>query len=189
MNHIPLAQNGVLMILFLAALVMNPLDPPAAPIVPATPPEPAALIEIKKLAGGVWKGTVGNNMPVEIRYTLFSDGTGVEARGTVGDPKKPAMNIFARMGLDPATRTVYYIDLHNNDTIYFGECKVKDRNLEINFKGLSGDLNQYRNRLTFINKDEMDSALYNVKPSGEETYVHTLNLKRTPSTETFLAGV
>ncbi|MBS1703134.1 MAG: hypothetical protein JST12_15835 [Armatimonadetes bacterium] len=133
--------------------------------------------QVKAMVGGVWRGTVGEKLPVEIRFRLVEDGRVVESDGIVGDPKKPVLKMHAKMGIDPETNQVFYLDQHNGTTIYFGHIGQGTGELIFDFTGLSGDTGHWRNHSKIVG-DQYESTLNVVDAEGTETALHPLVLKR-----------
>jgi len=144
-------------------------------------PEPAAFTKAKQMVGGVWRGKVGESTPVEVRFKLVNDGKVVESEGVVGDPKKPVMTMRARMGIDPITNKVFYLDEHNGTTIYFGHITLEKGSLVFDFTALSGDKGHWIARQKFPSADTYESTLYVVGEDGKETALHPLTLSRAKS--------
>lgn len=141
-------------------------------------PEPEAFTKAKQMVGGVWRGKVGDKMPVEVRFKLVDNGQVVESAGIVGDPAKPVLKMRARMGVDPITNKVFYLDEHNGTTIYFGHITLENGSLVFDFTALSGDKGHWIARQKFPTADSYESTLYVVGEDGKETAMHPLTLSR-----------
>ena len=141
-------------------------------------PEPEAFTRAKKMIGGVWRGNLSPTMPVEIRFKLVENGKIVESEGLVGDPKKPVLTMHSRIGVDPITNKVFYLDHHNGTTIYFGHVSAEGNQLVFDFTALSGDIGHFLARQKFPTPDSYESMLYQVGDDGKETPLHPVNMKR-----------
>lgn len=141
--------------------------------------EPEAFTNLKYLVGGTWRGSVGENMPVEVKFTFAADGKVIESEGIVGDPKKPVLKMRARVGIDPITNKVFYLDEHNGTTIYFGHVTMEGKQAIFDFTALAGDKGHWRAKQTKTGDDGYESVLYVVGDDGKETALHPLHLKRT----------
>ncbi len=141
-----------------------------------TSPEPAAFTVLKQMVGGVWRGTVGDKLPVEQRFSLVEGGKVIEGFGVVGDPKKPVLKMHSRMGLD-AKGGVYYLDMHNSDTVYFGSVTEVNGAGVFDFTDVTAHAGHWISRAR-INGDSCESMLSTVDASGAEKTLHGLKLTR-----------
>ncbi len=144
-------------------------------LVPASP-EPAAFTMLKQMVGGVWRGTVGEKLPVVQRFSLVDGGKVIEGFGLVGDPKKPVLKMHSRIGLD-AKGGVYYLDMHNSDTVYFGSVTVAHGAGVFDFTDVTAHAGHWIAREK-IDGDRYESTLSTVDASGKETELHGLKLTR-----------
>ena len=145
------------------------------------PTEPEAFALVKKLVGGVWRAKIGadKTIPLETRYRFTGGGKVVESEGIVGDPKKPVLLIHAKLGIDPVSNTVFYLDTHNDTTIYFGHVTASGDTMIIDFNALSGDTGHYRAELKFGKDDTYTSKSFVIKADGTEVPFDPMVVRRT----------
>ena len=134
--------------------------------------EPAFQLS-KQLVGGEWKGEVVKNVPLQIRFTLEENGQKLVGKGTIGAGTKHPTTIYTSFGWDAETKTLYYLDQHGFDTVYFGHVTKSANTLDLDFNGLVGDPGHYRSHLT-INGDSYDSTIEHEKKDGtwEDLGIH-----------------
>ena len=126
----------------------------------------AAFDSCKRLVGGVWRGTVGEKLPVELRFTLSPDGNVITGTGLVGDPTKPVLRIESIVGLDAVTDSVYYLDRHNTDTVYFGHVTLEGEKLKFDFTSLVGGKGHWIATEWLPTADTFRSSMLSVKEDG-----------------------
>lgn len=140
-------------------------------------PDTATFNSVKRIVGGVWRGKVGD-LPVEQRFTLADGGAVVEGHGTVGDPKKPVLRMHSRIGIDSATGKVFYLDMHNADTVYFGHVHTEGADMVFDFTALSGDTGHWIAKERLTSDDHFESSLLVIDKDGNQKPVHGLMLDR-----------
>ncbi len=69
----------------------------------------------------------------------------------------------SRNGWDPASKSVYYLDSHGPETVYFGHAHVEGSELVMEFHGLVGDTGTYRSRAHFADNDTYENSIVSMK--------------------------
>lgn len=146
-----------------------------------TKAEPIAFTHMRLLVGGVWRGSVGGDTKVEFRFKLVDNGQVIQGDGIVGDPKKPMLTMTTKIGIDPISNKVFYLDQHNGTTIYFGHITLEGKKAIFDFTALSGDKGHWRAKEEMKTPDSYESTLYTVGEDGKETLLHPVTMKRTKS--------
>lgn len=114
---------------------------------------------MKKLVGGVWHTKVGD-AEAESRWIVGPDGVSLIGETIIGPNTKSPYVMNARFGWDPATKSVYYLDAHGLDTVYFGHGSMDGDNVLLSFKGLVGDPGAYIFETSFTGDDSYNAILF-----------------------------
>ncbi|AIE85754.1 hypothetical protein OP10G_2386 [Fimbriimonas ginsengisoli Gsoil 348] len=142
------------------------------------PPDLSAMDQIGRLVGGVWRGEVkspdGKPVIIEFKYRRHQDGNGIIGEGWIGKGRKDGVRVNSMFGLDPETKSVYYLDNHGSGTVYWGHVTMEGKDVAFVFGPAGGDMNAFTSRSRFLDNDSLASIIRNSK--GEE--VVGLTLKR-----------
>lgn len=144
---------------------------------PAAKPEPVEFRICKRLVGGVWRGKLPNGMAVDARYQLAEGGKLIVGRTMVGDPKKPAVVMESKIGIEAETNRVFYMDFHGKDTLYLGFITQKDDKLEFDFNGVLSDKNHYL-AVETLSGNRLTSTLFHINEFGDRKEMHGMVLER-----------
>ena len=102
----------------------------------------------RQLVGGSWSGKVGA-MDVEFHFWLEHDGQLIRGHGTGRQGKKVVVTMESSYGWDAAAKQPYYLDQHNQDTVYFGHIHAEGQTVVTEFKGLATDGGVYLSKEHF----------------------------------------
>ena len=130
----------------------------------STPAQDETIVmhRLGKLIGGKWVGTAGsgpNAAAVEFTFKRHPDKKGIVGEGVIG--KGSANPVYAQvtLGWDAKAGKVYYLDLHNTSTIYYGHIVPDGDGLLYEFGVLGGDLKAFRIRDRFLDEDTQESDI------------------------------
>lgn len=143
-----------------------------------SPDADRVFAEVSKMAGGTWRGELGNGMKVALQFQLVNDGKSLEGNGTVGDPKKPLLRMHSRIGIDREAKKVYYLDDHNGEQVFFGHVTLEDGKLVFDFTSIVGGSGHWISR-SQQRGDSYSGELFAVGKDGKEVTLHTTKLTRT----------
>lgn len=144
---------------------------------PAAKPEPVEFRICKRLVGGIWRGKLPNGMPVDARYQLAENGKLIVGRTMVGDPKKPAVVMESKIGIEAGTNRVFYVDFHGKDTLYVGFIMQVGDKLEFDFRGQLSDTNHYL-AVESVSPNRLTSTLFHINEFGDRKEMHGMVLER-----------
>ena len=160
-----------------------------AAVVPVDQLDPA-LEFVKQFAGGQWEAHF-DQMTAKLQFKVILDGKSIEGNGQVvhdlppGSPKnaqaKPILALFTRFGYDALSKTVYVLDIHNDDTIYKGTGRLEGKTFVNDFKAIVGTPGHWIQRTTLADAETMESVLYTVEDSGTEKEIERFTFKRKKS--------
>src|SRR5207249_3086876 len=104
-------------------------------------------------------------------------GTVIHSNGFIlkGDPGETPVQAF--LGLDPAKKTVYYLDFHGGMSIFSGTVKLESDKLQFDFQTLVGAPGKWRSIAEFPDPDTYKFTIYGDR-GGKWEAVHTGTLKR-----------
>lgn len=121
------------------------------------------LKAMRNYIGGTWTGQVkgenGEKLVVEFKYKSHPDGKGVIGEGIIGKGSKNPIYTHSQFGIDPTTKTVYYWDSHNSNTIYFGHVDLQDGALLFKFGPAGGDSNAFGAKSKLVDKDHFQNSI------------------------------
>lgn len=137
---------------------------------------PPALEFAHRLCGGTWK-LVQSQIEAEFRFLKAQDGQIVEGQGTV-TANDHTTRVFSRFGWDPIKKSVFYLDMHNNDCVYFGHVWVQDGIWINHFKTLVGTEAEFIQEATLAGRHLLDSHLYSVGTDGVKNLVEHMIFHR-----------
>lgn len=138
------------------------------------------LQKLGGLVGGRWEaGKNADGVPfAEVQFDWSADRKLITGRGTIGKGTPRPLPTEVRLGWDPATRQVYYLDCHGAETVYFGHVRLEGETLVYEFKTLVGKPGEWTIRERFVDADTLRSefqAWVDGKPAGEP---QVLEMKR-----------
>ena len=122
--------------------------------------------ELKKLSGGTWTMD-GEHVAAESKWEVADNGTSLRGNTKIIIKAGGSMQARVTFGWDPTTKSVFYLDNHGSDTVYFGHGKRDKENLVIDFGTLVGvGKEEYRFTIKFTSADKYDAVL-EVKKDGK----------------------
>jgi hypothetical protein len=135
-----------------------------------------ALKLLGRMVGGVW-ATEGS-FKAELKYEWRIPGKAIRGvgRAAIGTPQEFIMESL--YGWDEASKKVYYMDFHGNDTVYKGLLQAEGQTLKGDFEGLIGDTGKYRFADTFTGNDTLSSAMFAKNRAGVWVKIHEMTFKR-----------
>lgn len=145
----------------------------------AAPTDMPALAELRKMVGGVWRGNLGTKEKpfiVEFRYRNHPDGVGVIGEGTIGKNQPKPVHVRNQFGIDPVTRSVYYLDSHNSGTVYWGHVAMEKDMMVFLFGPVGGSLQQFASRSRLVDKDTYQAIIRD--KDGNDVVGFTLKRER-----------
>lgn len=138
--------------------------------------DPAMKLALN-LCGGHWH-YAGPKIQVDLTFKAELDGKMVAGEGII-HAGKVSLFSHSRFGWDPVQKKVYYLDTHQQDTVYFGHVIVKDGVWTNEFSTLVGADGHWVQRAKLTDKNTLDSSLYSVSADGTEKLEHHFVFKRT----------
>ena len=162
-------------------IVMGPVAGPAP-----TAPRPVtqesqkaidpAMEMLGRMVGGTWRTT--GSFVAEFRYEWRVKGKAIRGVGVIAKGTKDEFPSEALYGWDSAVKKVYYLDIHNHDTVYKGWVEAKDGKFTGDFAGLIGDTGSYRFEDVFTDPDTLDATMFGKDKDGKWVKIHALTFKR-----------
>jgi hypothetical protein len=137
-----------------------------------------AYAQIKRLVGGVWHSNAGGTK-VESRWKLGPDGVTLVGETIIGPDTKTPFHMNARFGWDPKTKSVYYLDAHGLDTVYFGHASVDKEETVLSFDTLVGSDGAFVFRTNYTGKDSYHAILYDGTDGKQGKVIETFDWMRT----------
>ncbi|MBL8086908.1 MAG: hypothetical protein JNM85_02410 [Chthonomonas sp.] len=147
-----------------------------AALLVSAPTELPALTLAQKIVG-TWESE-DPQLKVLMSATLGDNKRTVHFVTTVGDPQKPMMRANSMVGPDSNGKDVFYLDTHNESTVYFGNVTLVEGALVFDFHEMTGTRGRYLIRERLMNPDQLRSTFYSVGADGKESALMTLNLRR-----------
>jgi len=120
-----------------------------------------AFMELSKLVGGDWEGSVGEGAAVHNHFEFAVDGKMVKGNGTVTAGGHVVLRTQPNMGWDPVAKKVSYVDFHNHDTVYAGHVSMQDGWMVYDFTELAQPRNHFTARSRLIDADHYEFLLGN----------------------------
>ena len=111
--------------------------------------------ELSKLVGGHWENS-GSKVKVVNRFRFEVGGTLIRSDGTVTMNGKIVLYLHANLGWDKATKSVFYVDVHDNDTVYTGHVALEKGVLVYKFGELHNPKAHYEIKMKFIDNDHYE---------------------------------
>ncbi len=145
-----------------------------------------ALEFIKQYSGGVWEAHF-DQMTATLKFQVILEGRSIEGTGLVvrdvlpgakGAQPKPILAVFTRFGYDVNSKSVYVLDIHNDDTVYQGKGRLEGKVFVNDFRAIVGTPGHWIQRTSLSDKDTMESILYTVEDSGAEKEIERFTFKR-----------
>jgi len=157
-------------------LILLPSASPAGEKPAAQPERDAAFAKLSSFVGGVWT----NDNPkfvIEFRYEWVLDKTALRGFGTIdkGGPKE--IKVESTLGWDPAKKSLYYLDFHGGQQIYFGTVKIKGDEFQYDFESIVGPPGKFRSTAQLTTPDTYEFTILAQK-DGDWVPAHKLVLKR-----------
>jgi len=124
--------------------------------------ESVVMERLSKLIGGKWVGTAGsgpNAAAIEFTFKRHPDKKGIVGEGIIGKGSANPVYADVTLGWDAKAGKVYYLDLHNTSTIYYGHIVPDGEGLLYEFGVLGGDLKAFRIRDRFLDADTQESDI------------------------------
>lgn len=115
--------------------------------------------ELSKLVGGRWESVSAPGVKVVNRFRFEVSGTAIRSQGIVTVSGKDVLHMHANFGWDSSTKSVYYIDFHNNDTVFSGHVTLMNGSLVLDFGELFEPKHHYKVSFTFLDNDHYNSLL------------------------------
>jgi hypothetical protein len=148
---------------------------------PAAQPErDAAFAKLSQFVGGTWT----NDNPkfvIETRYEWILNKTAMRALGTIDKGGKNESHFESTLGWDPVKKTVYYLDFHGGEQVFFGTVTFKGDEFQFDFDTIVGTPAKWRSvgRLSDDN-NSYQFTIYGQK-DGKWEPNHKIALKRKKS--------
>lgn len=124
---------------------------------PAITSDPA-FKELSKLVGGHWERSGSSGLKVVNRFRFEVGGKLIRSDGTVTVNGKTVLYMHANLGWDKATKSVFYVDFHNNDTVYSGHVTLDKGTLIYDFGELHDPKAHYVIKMKFLDNDHYDAG-------------------------------
>jgi uncharacterized protein YndB with AHSA1/START domain len=120
------------------------------------------LSKLSQLVGGTWLNAEPGFV-VEFRYEWAFGKTAVRGLGVIDKGGRHERQVEAILGLDPVTKTVYYLDCHGGDRVFTGTVKLEGDTLAFDFTTLVGPPARWREIASFPGKDSLQFTVYGEK--------------------------
>ncbi len=112
--------------------------------------------ELSKLVGGHWENSGSKGVKVVNRFRFESGGTLIQSDGTVMVNGKVVLYMHANLGWDKSTKSIFYVDFHDNDTVYNGHVKLVDGSLVYEFGDLHNPKKHFTIKMKFLDNDHYE---------------------------------
>ncbi len=140
-----------------AALPVIADDDPAA-----TAGADKVMASLSQLVGGTWVNT-DPKFVVENRYESAFGDTVIRGFATIGKGSPHEQQSEALIGLDPTTKTVWYVDCHGGNQIFKGTITKEGEDLVFDFATIVGKAAKWREVLRFTDKDTIQFTIFSEK--------------------------
>jgi uncharacterized protein YndB with AHSA1/START domain len=120
------------------------------------------MASLSQLVGGTWVNT-DPKFVVENRYEWSFGATVIRGFATIGKGSPHEEQSEALMGLDPTTKTVWYVDCHGGNQIFKGTISREGDDLVFDFATIVGKAAKWREVLRFTDKDTMQFTIFSEK--------------------------
>ena len=114
--------------------------------------------QLSRLVGGHWHNPAGKNFVIDNRFRFEADGKLIQSSGSVTAGGKTVLFMHASMGWDQAKKSVFYLDIHDNDTVYSGHIKLIKDTLVFDFGELYNPKPHYMIKMKFIDDDHYEAS-------------------------------
>ena len=120
------------------------------------------MASLSQLIGGTWVNT-DPKFVVENRYESAFGATVIRGFATIGKGSPYEQMSEALIGVDPTTKTVWYLDCHGGKEIFQGTITQEGDNLVFDFATIIGKAAKWREILRFTEKDTMEFTIFSEK--------------------------
>jgi len=134
------------------------------------------LAKLSQLVGGTW---VNNDpkMRIEFRHQWAFGNKIIKGQGAIdkGGPREQQVENF--VGVDPAKRSVFYLDCHGGTNVFSGNVTLDGQKLVFEFATLVGPAAKWREVAAFPDKDTLQFTISGER-NGKWVSVVNATLKR-----------
>ena len=116
-------------------------------------------------------------MSIVHEWDWNADKRGLHANNVIGLPDGKSMLSTVFLGWDPIAKKVYYLDMHDSETTYYGHITEKNGGVEFRFGVLGSGKEDWIERGKFVGEDEWQADLIQIKDS-KEVVVASFKMKR-----------
>ncbi len=99
------------------------------------------------MVGGNWECCPDAETLIKQHFEFAVDGKMIRGNGSVAVKGRTVLYIHSNLGWDPVTKSVSYVDFHNEDTIYMGHITLKDGWLDYDFKEFANPTKHLRSQV------------------------------------------
>jgi uncharacterized protein YndB with AHSA1/START domain len=117
------------------------------------------LARLSNLVGGTWVGG-DEKFGVDFRYEWAFDRAAIRGLGVIGKGSPHAQQAEAVLGIDPARKTVYYVDFHGGTSVFQGTVKLEGDDLVFEFATLVGAPARWRQVASFPDADTLRFTIF-----------------------------
>ena len=135
-----------------------------------------ALVLAQKLCGGHWKYK-GPKIEVDLVFKSEQNGSLVLGTGTI-KAETVILTSHSQFGWDPKVKKTYYLDSHQNDTVYFGHVSMDGEIWTNDFTTLVGTSGHWIQRAKLVDANTLDSSLFAITKDGTERLEEHFVFKR-----------
>ncbi len=114
--------------------------------------------QLSRLVGGHWQNATGQNYLIDNHFRFEADGKLIQSSGSVAAGRKTVLYMHASMGWDRVKKSIFYLDIHDNDTVYAGHIKLEKDALVFNFGELFDPKPHYTIRMRFLDDDHYEAS-------------------------------
>ncbi len=161
------------------ALCLATAGPARSQDKPAADAHPV-LKKLGALVGGKWVTEFKSSDGVpfgEMRFTWSDGGKTVGSQGVLGQGTPNVQQVRAYFSYDPASKKVYYLDMHGPETVFFGHVRLDGETLVYEFKSIVGKPAEWLIHET-IEGNACKSTMWQVVDGKKSEKPMQINLKR-----------
>ena len=144
---------------------------------PAAQPErDEAFAKLAQFLGGTWT----NDNPkfvIEFRYEWVLNKTAIRGIGTIDKGGPHEARIESTLGWDPVKKTVYYLDFHGGEQVFFGTVTITGDQFQFDFDTIVGKAAKWRSVGKLSNSNTYEFTIFGQK-DGQWEPQHKIALKR-----------
>lgn len=129
-----------------------------APVVPAPILKDPAYVQLSRLVGGDWVGTVGT-ATVKNHFEFAVDGKMITGHGVVAAGGHTVLVVQPNFSWDAVAKKVSYVDFHNHDTIYAGHVAMKDGWIMYDFAELADSSKKFTGKSRLVDANHYEFLL------------------------------